>query len=472
MAEAGSGSGRKPTNAELQARVAELEAAKAELETDNAELTVRLDEAEAEATARLELGDAAPQPGARPPRWRGVVASILIVLAALLTPVAIVSGWARVLLSDTDAFVATYSPLIDNPRVQDYVTDQIVDAIDTKIDIDATVNEVFDGLGENIQRPTVKLALDSLRQPAADGVRSTIRGVAARVVASDAFAQVWQESLRLSHSQAVATLNGDDSSVTITDQGLGLRLAPLIAKVKDVLAEQGFAFASRIPEIDRTIVLVRSDSLIQVQLAYRAALATGYWLGVVVLVLFVAGVLVSVRKWLATIWAAAGLGLGAVLVLGGVGVGRVITEASVPLSVMPNDVLLIFFDTVTDAINDLATATLILAVVVGVVAWLAAPFRVSRGVRDAWGGLTAGARTRADAHGLSTGKVGEWLHAQRVLLRVAVGLVAALVLVFNRPLSAGLVIGTAITSLVVLLVLSLLERPAGAVEADAEQTIA
>ncbi len=51
MAEAGSGSGRKPTNAELEARVAELEAAKAELETDNAELTVRLDEAEAEATA-------------------------------------------------------------------------------------------------------------------------------------------------------------------------------------------------------------------------------------------------------------------------------------------------------------------------------------------------------------------------------------------------------------------------------------
>ncbi len=59
-----------------------------------------------------------------------------------------------------------------------------------------------------------------------------------------------------------------------------------------------------------------------------------------------------------------------------------------------------------------------------------------------------------------------------MLLPVAVGLVAALVLVFNRPLSAGLVIGTAITSLVVLLVLSLLERPAGAVEADAEQTIA
>ncbi len=101
------------------------------------------------------------------------------------------------LLQRADAFVATYSPLIDSPLVQDYVTDQIVDAIDTKIDIDATVNEVFDGLGENIQRPTVKLALDSLRQPAADGVHSTIRGVAA-VVASDAFAQVWQEGLRLS----------------------------------------------------------------------------------------------------------------------------------------------------------------------------------------------------------------------------------------------------------------------------------
>lgn len=442
---------QEPTVVDLQNRLAELEAANAEL------------------AARLDDETAAPAPTRpRGPRWRGVVASVLIVLAALLTPVAIVSGWARVLLSDTDAFVATYSPLIQNPRVQAYVTDQIVDAIDAKLDIDGTVNQVFDGLGENIQRPAVRLALESLRQPAADGVRSTIRGVAARVVTSDAFAQVWRESLRLSHSQAVATLNGEQSSVTITDQGLGLRLAPLIAAVKDALSQQGFALASRIPEIDRTIVLVRSDSLIQVQLAYRAALATGYWLGVVVLVLFVAGVMVSLRKWLATIWAAVGLGLGAALVLGGVGIGRVVAQASIPISVMPNDVLLIFYDTVSEAINDLATATLLLAIVVLVVAWLAAPFRVSRAVRGAWGGLTGGARARADAHGLSTGKVGEWLFAQRVLIRVAVGLVAAVVLILNRPLSAGLVIGTAVTSLVVLLLLSLLERPATVVEEAAE----
>ena len=448
MAEGAPEPGDEPTVVDLQNRLAELEAA-------NAELTARLD---AEAAADAEETVALTR--TRPPRWRGAVASLLIVLAALLTPVAIVSGWARVLLSDTDSFVATYAPLVQNPRVQAYLTDQIADAIDARIDIDATVNEVFDGLGENIQRPTVKLALDALRQPAADGVRSTIRNVAAKVVSSDAFAQVWRESLRLSHSQAISALNGDTSSVTITEEGLGLRLAPLIAKVKEALVEQGFALASRIPEIDRTVVLVHSDSLLQVQLGYRAALATGYWLGVVVLVLFVAGVLVSVRKWLATIWAAIGLGLGAALVLGGVGIGRVIAQASVPLSVMPNDVLLIFFDTVTGAINDLATATLILAIAVAVVAWLAAPFRVSGAVRGAWDGLSGGLRTRGDAHGLSTGKVGEWLYAQRALLRFAVGLVAALVLVFNRPLSAGLVIGTAVVAAVVLLLLSLLERPA------------
>jgi len=431
----------RTTAVDLPGRVAELEA-------ENAALT-----------AKLAADASTPSPRPRGPRWRGAVASLLIVLAALLTPVAIVSGWARVLLSDTDAFVATYSPLIQNPRVQDYLTDQIVDAIDAKLDIDGTVNQVFDGIGENLQRPAVRLALDALRQPAADGVRSTIHGVAARVVTSDAFAQVWRESLRLSHSQAVATLNGEQSSVTITDQGLGLRLAPLIAAVKDVLAQQGFALASRIPEIDRTIVLVRSDSLIQVQLGYRAALATGYWLGVVVLVLFVGGVLVSVRRWLATIWAAVGLGLGAALVLAGVGIGRVVAQASIPTSVMPNDVLLIFFDTVVAAVNDLATATVVLALVVAVVAWLAAPLRAPAAVRDAWASLTRGLRTRGDAHGLSTGKVGEWLHAQRVVLRVAVGVLAGLVLGLNRPLSAGLVVGTAVAAVVVLVVLNLLERP-------------
>ncbi|HAM45450.1 MAG TPA: hypothetical protein DCM67_10590, partial [Propionibacteriaceae bacterium] len=261
--------------------VTELEARLAELEHANAQLAA-------------ELASRTPQMRGRGPRWRGALAVVLIVIATLLTPAAITAGWARVLLSNTDSFVATYGPLIENPRVQAYVTQEVVSAIEQQIDIDASVNDVIDSLQQSMpDRPKVTSALDLLRQPAISGVRSTLYNVTNQVVSSEAFAQVWQESLRLTHDQVTNALAGDpNSSVVITQDGLGLKLGPLIERVKQSLVEQGFTLAAQIPAIDKTIVIVKTDSLVQVQLAYRAALATGYWLGIVVLGLMVAAVLV------------------------------------------------------------------------------------------------------------------------------------------------------------------------------------
>jgi hypothetical protein len=439
-------------------KIAELKARLAELEKENAELAEKLAASDSSAAP----DKSAP---ARGPRWRGVVATALILIGALLTPAAITAGWARVLLSNTESFVATYGPLIDDPRVQTYITEEVVTAIEQKVDIDSSVNQVIDGLQESMpNRPTVSTALDLLRQPAIDGVRSTLYDVTFKVVSSDAFSQVWQQSLRITHDQVTDALSGDpNSSLVITREGLGLKLGPLIEQVKKALVDQGFSLAAQIPAIDKTVVIAKADSLAQIQLAYRAALATGYWLGIVVLGLMVAGVLVSVRRWHATIGAAVGWGLGGAAVLAGIAVGKVMAQASIPMAVMPNDVLVLFLNTVTQAINDLASAVVLLAIVIGIVAWLGGPFVSSIKVRKAYGDFTQTVRNAADDHGLSTGKAGEWMYNQRVLLRVVVALLAAAVLVMTRPLSVSMVITTAVVSLLVLLVLSLLQRPPGEV---------
>ena len=44
-------------------------------------------------------------------RWWTVLAAVLIVLGCLMAPLAVVSGWAKSTLTDTDTFVATYAPL-------------------------------------------------------------------------------------------------------------------------------------------------------------------------------------------------------------------------------------------------------------------------------------------------------------------------------------------------------------------------
>lgn len=431
----------RPTIAQLRAQIAELEA-------ENAALTARLSQPSPTAPALPRQ------------RWRGALAIVLIVIGSLLIPVAAVAGWSRILLTDTEAFVATYGPLANDPRVQSYITDQVATAIDQRLDIDSLVGKVITGVSANIDQPSVKDALQLLQQPAADGVRASIRSATESVVSSDAFAQAWRESLRLTHAQALAALTADpNSALTITDEGLGLRLAPLIDQVKQTLIKQGFSLAEHIPAIEKTITIAPAEDLAKAQVIYRIAVVAGTWLGLVAVAFLVAGVLVSRHRFSATIGAAIGLALGALMVLGAIALGRVSAELSVPATVMPDDVLTLLYDTATTTVSDLATAALLLAVVVAITAWLAGPFAAATRLRGGYATLVDGLRRAADDRGVSTGKTGTWLYVHRRGLRVGVGIVAAVILLLNHPLGAATVIGVTIAAVVVLFALSLAERP-------------
>src|SRR3954463_4224400 len=69
-----------------------------------------------------QLHTAAP-PSRRRFRWRSLLAVVLIVLGCVLAPVAGVSVWVHNQVSNTDRFVRTMSPLIDDPDVQARLTD-------------------------------------------------------------------------------------------------------------------------------------------------------------------------------------------------------------------------------------------------------------------------------------------------------------------------------------------------------------
>ena len=200
-------------------------------------------------------------------------------------------------------------------------------------------------------------------------------------------------------------------------------------------------------------MIAPSDSLVKAQLVYRGAVMAGYWLALVAFALIVGGVLASLNRARATLWAAVGLGLGAVVILAGVAVGRIVAQVSVPPAVMPNQLVQLFFDTVTGALNELA-----LAVIVAMTAWLAGSSRIARKLRTGYTDLVGGLRRAAEEQGWSTGGIGEWLGAQRVTLRVGVAVVAGLVVFVNRPITVGLILLTTLVSVLVLLVLNLLER--------------
>lgn len=436
----------EPSVSELKARLAELEAI-------NAELAQRLDEP----TVQIPINEL-PHKRHRG-RGRTITAVALILVATLLTPVAAIGGWARIMLTDTDTFVATYAPLAKDPDVQAYITDQVVTAIEAQVDIPALMDEVTISISGVVDRPLAKTALEMLKQPAIDGVRSAIRNATSRVVASDTFAQVWSESLRLSHSQVVAALQGDPNSLfTLQGNGIGLLLQPLVEEVKRRLVAQGFGLASQIPQINKVIIIASADSLPVIQQGYRLALVVGYWMAPVVLLMFVIAVLVARRRSLATIWAGGGLALGAGLVLAAVSIGRIMLLSSVPVTVVTPKVLGIFYDTVGDPITDVASAGVLLGILVAVVAWIAGPFGPAVKLRTAYSGVRQDLQNLGDKRGIGTGRFGEWLFAHRVGVRLVIGAAALAYLVANRPLTTGMVLGTTTVALVVLLIHSLLQR--------------
>lgn len=444
---------------ELRARVAELEVENAALRSSD------------RAAPRSADGAA----GRRPRRSRAVIATVAILLGVLLSPIAVITGWAKWTLTDTERFVATYAPLAGSPQVQALVVDEAMTAVDNQVDIDALTKQLVDGLIALGTGPRATTALQTLQGSLADGLRSQIRDGLSEFVASDRFSATWTDALRIVHRQLVGTLSNDPDAVAQIGPGgtLGIPLAPIIEQVKSDLVARGITLADRIPQINRTVVLVQSDQLATIQLAYAVIVGVGSWLPWVVLALLIGGVAVANRRHRALVWAAAGFALAMLVLAAALAAGRVALVMSVPSSVLPGSVTGLLYDTATHAMRSTALSAAVLGVAVGVVGWWTGPFRTPSRLRRLYRDGVGSLRARAAERGVSTGKVGAWLYRRRQVLFALIAVIAGLVVVVNMPVTVALVGWTAFWSVLAVVVFTLVERPeiaAPAAEVAAAET--
>ena len=390
-----------------------------------------------------------------------VLATVLIVMGALLAPPAVVASWARLVLTDTDRFVATYAPLINDPEVQAYITDETLAVIGQQVNVPELTSDAIDGVISLGTGPAATDALNLLKGPAASGLQSLIQTGVSRFVASDPFADVWETALRVSHTQFVSLMDNDpDAVVTVGNGGtIGIQLGPIVEAVKGALLAQGIELANQIPAVDRTIVVAQADALPSIQVAYGLAVAAGVWLPWVALLLLTAGVLVARRRSVALIGAAVALALAMVLTLAAIAVGNILVVAAVDPATLPPDVATLLYGTLSEDVRTTSVAVLVLALVIAAVAWLAGPFALPRRLRGLATDQAGRIRVAAERRGITTGRAGRWMYNQRVLLHVAVAVIAAAVVLFVRPLTPALTIWTLVIAAVVVGLLEVLQRP-------------
>lgn len=427
-----------------------------------AELAQRVTELEAE-NARLR--DAAAVPVAAGGRWRTAVSALIIVVAAILVPLSIISAWARVQLIDEEAFVAVLAPIIEDEEVQSLIVDETMMAITENVDFTALTDEVFDGVIELGLPSQAAAALNLLRQPAADGLENILESTVTNVVASDVFSDVWAGTVRGAHRAfSFASTSDGGNVIVITPEGLGVEVGPLIAQVKELLAERGVAAAALIPVIDRTVIIGDADALIALRTTYALADAVGWWLPIVTLVLFAVGIWIARRTSRAIVGTgvaiAIGSGLlGSTLLVGATAVG--IAAGSLDLSA---GALGAIYGQIIDGIQRSAWVLFAIGILLAIAGWLGGSSRTAGRVRAVIGSINDSIRRWLSGHGVRTGRWGARLARHRVAVRVVVAAVLVAWLFVLPPASIGGLFGVLIIMFVIAWALELLQsRDNGAV---------
>ena len=161
------------------------------------------------------------------------------------------------------------------------------------------------------------------------------------------------------------------------------------------------------------------------------------------------------------------------LLAAGLGVGRTFFIGTVSPSIMPSDTASVLFDGLVELMLSTIVAFLVLSLLVAVIAWFSGPWRPARAAREFAGAGFASVRKSAARHGVTTGSFGIGLDRWRGAVYIAIALIAAAVVLFNRPVTVGAVIWTVIVALIAVVIVELLRRPADEVAAtEAEAAVA
>jgi len=400
--------------------------------------------------------------------WRAFAATVLIVLGCVLAPVAVLGVWAGNEVSDTGRWVATVEPLVHDPAMQNYLTDQITNQITSRINITGTVDQAAAQLNSR-GLPKIGSLLSQFGPQIASSVTGFIHSTVHSVVSSQAFATAWVQVNTVAHQALVQVLSGRGGGAISTSNGqIVLNLGPLIAVAKEDLVAHGFKLASSIPPVTPTLALFQAKDLGKAQSLYRLITTLKIVLPILALVLIGAGVYVARGRRLALV--AAGLGLVASMLVLAIGllIARSIYLSSVPSNVLPADVAAATFDAFVHFIKEGLRVVLAVGLVVAAGAFFTGPWHTAVQTRSALKSGVDWIRHFGERRGVSTGPFGQWTYAHRRSLRIGAVALFVLIFVFWGQPTALVVILLVVLLLVVLGLIELIARPAAESETPSQ----
>ncbi|WP_405812312.1 hypothetical protein OG524_34285 [Streptomyces sp. NBC_01520] len=400
---------------------------------------------------------------------RNIASAVLIVLTCILVPVALLTVWVHDIALDTDRYVATVSPLALDPAIEDAAVDRITQAADVRVDGSQVTSDIAAWLQSQGLPPKAAQALKGLGPQFEDAVDATVEKVATRFVDSDRFERIWTMANREAHDAVVKALTGEGrGALDVSGGTVTLDVGEAVDQVKEDLVAAGLSPASKIPDVDKQMVLFQSDKLEKIRDAVHLLDTIGNWLPVIVVLIGAAGVFLAHRRRRALARTALGAACACLVVAIALVIARRFYLDHLPPQVQSEASAAAVFDTLLHFLRVSLRTAIVLGVVIALGAYLIGPGRLPVAIRGTSERAADSTARWAFGHDVHTGRVGTWAQAHRKWVTLAMMLIVALVFaLWNHP--TVLTILLLVVILLVLLALLALLAASGRVTTAAER---
>ncbi|MGH8876380.1 MAG: hypothetical protein ACRD0P_03410 [Stackebrandtia sp.] len=384
-----------------------------------------------------------PRPRRRIGRWS--LAVVLLVVSAVLMGLSAVAVFARNEVLDTDRFVANVAPLARDDDVREAVSARVSDRLITALDVRELTSRILD----SVQTKGGPEVLDNLADPIASGIESFVAKQVRAMVYSEQFADLWTEVVRAAHSSINKVLTGEQGElVDVEDGKIVLDLAPVFDVAKQRLADRGFGFADKLPEVSVTLPLMDAAPVKQARTAATVLNAVAWILPFAALALLAAGVFAAPNRRRGLLIGSAATATVMLLLWGGLTLARSVYLNSLPDAVRSPRAAVALYDVGS---RFLVTGVQTLFVLFGIVAvgcWLLGPGRVAAGLRRGFSGLRDAVARGVDRLGLPLGGAAEVVRRNRRAIEVVlIGLGLAWLVLWGHPGIPGTLTVTAVVCL-------------------------
>jgi hypothetical protein len=371
---------------------------------------------------------------------RRSASALLLVLGCGLVAMSLIAAYVRATVIDTDRYVDTMAPIARSPAVQQAVADRLDTAITNRVDFDA------------ILREALPPRADPLAPALAGGLQQAIRSRLDSFVASDDFANLWDEANRRAHARVIALLTtGESKRLLLEGDTVYLDLGPAVDRVRTGLQDRGLdRLAAAIPpDVDGRVTLLQSEGFVTARSAVDLLESLVIVLPILALACLAGHVAIARPRRRGLLRVGLGLIVTALLLLALVGILRSAYLDAIDSEVLPREAAADIFDALVELLR---TGLRVVAIVAVVVALLALVLGRADVIADG---------SRRALRGVASSRGAGWVAEHRGLLQGVAVALGALVLLSWDPPTAGLVL---IDAALVLGAVALIAAIAGAAE--------